>query len=289
MPSVASTLADLGGCATWAELRKSHTKHALRTARRRGEVRRAARGRYVLASVGDQRQVAHARSAVLSHLSAAQHHGWKVKTPPKRAWVTVRRNRKVDKDMRAVAEVHWADLRPEEVEDGVTTPLRTVVDCARALPFDEALAVADSALRAGAVDSLQLRTAAAALKGHGSRQARRVAAQADARSANPLESVLRAIVLDIPDIVVMLQHVVAEPGAFAVVDLADPGLRLILEAEGYEYHGSRDDWRKDCRRYSEIVSVRWWVLRFTYDDVMHHPERVRQTILRWLAHCSVAA
>lgn len=32
---------------------------------------------------------------------------------------------------------------------GVTSPPRTVADCARWLPFDEALAVADSAMRAG--------------------------------------------------------------------------------------------------------------------------------------------
>jgi hypothetical protein len=47
------------------------------------------------------------------------------------------------------------------VADGVTDPVRTVIDCARDLPFDEALAVADSALRSGKVGPDALRQAAA--------------------------------------------------------------------------------------------------------------------------------
>jgi hypothetical protein len=45
--------------------------------------------------------------------------------------------------------IHVGDLHPSEVDDGRTTKSRTLTDCLRGLPFDEALAVADSALRHG--------------------------------------------------------------------------------------------------------------------------------------------
>ena len=35
-------------------------------------------------------------------------------------------------------------------EQGFTRPVRTVIDCARTYPYDEALCVADSALRGAA-------------------------------------------------------------------------------------------------------------------------------------------
>ena len=71
-----------------------------------------------------------------------------------------------------------------DVRDGVTTPLRTVVDCARALPCDEALAVADSALRCRSVGPAALQRAATSARGTGSSDVRRVARWADGRAAN---------------------------------------------------------------------------------------------------------
>jgi hypothetical protein len=114
--------------------------------------------------------------------------------------LTVRRNRNVDLEIQAQVHVVYADLRDDEVRDGVTSPLRTVVDCARRLPFDEALAVADSALRSGMVSAEELLLAADALRGRGATAARRVARSARAQAANPFESVLRAIVLEFPEL-----------------------------------------------------------------------------------------
>ena len=283
MPSVTDTITMLGGSATWSELRAAHSKRHLLRCVEGAQIVRMSRGRYIAASTAEHLRLTEAHSAILSHCSAAIWHGWKVKSVPERPSLIVANKRHVAKGLRHTADLHYVDLLPRDVRRRVTVPERTVLDCARSLPFDEALTVADSALRAGDIEAGWLRQAAERLRGPGSRQARRVAAVADGRAANPLESVLRAIVLEIPGVDVVLQFVVAEPGAFAVVDLADPGLRLVIEAEGFEYHGSRDDWRKDCRRYTEIVAAGWTVLRFTYDDVMHRPAWVRATILRWLS------
>ena len=85
-----------------------------------------------------------------SHLSAAQHHGRPVKPVPDPPHVTVRGKRRLGADPRATVHLADAGLRDDEVVDGVGTSVRTVLDSARRLPLDEALAVADSALRAGA-------------------------------------------------------------------------------------------------------------------------------------------
>jgi len=59
----------------------------------------------------------------------------------------VPRNRKVEPWRRSGLEVEWRTLEDDEMGSGQTTADRTVIDCAKDLPFDEALTVADSALR----------------------------------------------------------------------------------------------------------------------------------------------
>ncbi len=71
----------------------------------------------------------------------------------------------------------------------VTSPRRTVVDCLRTLAPPDALAVADAALRAGLMAPAELRAAVDVVAGWpGVRQARHLAALADARRETALES-----------------------------------------------------------------------------------------------------
>lgn len=115
-------------------------------------------GRYALPTAAGHRREAHRLTGVLSHLSAAVAHGWEAKTQPDQPWVTFPRKRHQLKEDRA--GVRWRDLDPKEREPGVTSPVRTVLDCAASLPLDAALTVADSALRAGDVTEAQLIAAA---------------------------------------------------------------------------------------------------------------------------------
>jgi hypothetical protein len=71
----------------------------------------------------------------------------------------------------------------------------TLVQCLRTLSWDAALAVADSAMRAG--ESSLLCRVGASVRGPGAPQVRRAVAEARAEPANPFESVLRAIALDV--------------------------------------------------------------------------------------------
>ncbi len=284
-PTVALTR--LGGCASWGELRGCSTAHAIRSAVRRGELVRLRRGRYGLPSVDEHRREAHRRSAVLSHLSAAAARGWPVAWPASQPWITVPRKRHLVPGDADDITVVYRDLDADDVEDGVTSSLRTVLDCAMRLPFAEALAVADSALRLRAVRPDELRDAASLLRGIGAPAARRVAHAADARSSNPFESVLRAICLEFAELEMTPQKPIAADGVWAVVDLADDRLRLVIEAEGFEFHGTRKGLVRDCRRYTELTALGWTVLRFTWEDVMLRPDFVRWAIRTWLDHRQV--
>lgn len=228
----------------------------------------------------EHRRLADSLTGVLSHLSAAIHHGWKVKIPPSEPWVAVPRKRHVRVDVEGF-QLRWTPLTTSEVAAGVTSPVRTVLDCARVLPFDEALAVADSALRSGKVTPSRLATAAAAARGPGAIAARRVARHADGRANNPFESVLRAIALSV-GIELTPQLVVAEPGFFAVADLGSTKLRLAIEADGFEHHGTRDGLVKDCLRHTGYALNGWASLRFTYEDVFFSPAWVGWVLRTWL-------
>ena len=274
-------LRELGGIATRGTLLRSCDRAALDRAVRAGDVVRIARGRYALAVV-DSARVAAARSGgVLCLTSAALHHGWAVKDVPDRPHVMVGRGARVDRRDRGY-HLHFGQLRVGDVEEGVTTADVTLGHCIRRLPFDEALAIADSALREGFPESSLSRIAEDA-SGPGSAQMRKVAAIASAKAANPFESVLRAIAVDVPGLAVDPQVIIRELGIVARPDLVDVRLRIVLEADSFEWHGGRSELSADARRYNLLVVNGWWVLRFAYEHVMLQPGYVRDTLVAMVA------
>ena len=50
--------------------------------------------------------------------------------------------------------------------------------------------------------------------------------------------------------------------------------RIVIEAEGFENHGTRPALKRDCRRYTGLGARGWVVLRFTWDEVMFEPDYV---------------
>lgn len=238
---------------------------------------RAGQGVYALPQADTGRVAAARITGTVSHRTAALLHGWRVKHPPPLPDVTLPRHRKLRAASKHIATVHWRDLGPHEAEGGVTTRVRTVIDCCLDLPFDEALAVFDSALRSG----LRRRDVQEAALRLGPRQRKRVnhvARLASPRAANPFESVLRAIALQVPGLSVVPQFAIHYDGFFAQVDLADEGLRIVLEADSHEFHTQRRDFDRDCRRYDDLVARDWLVLRFTWEQVMFDPGWVARVI-----------
>ena len=270
-------LTRLGGVASPKELRRLTSRRQVRTALRCGTILAVSRGRLALPTAAEARVAAAELSGVLCLRSAAAAHGWAMKEQPSIPEIAVNPRRRIDAVRRAGVRVKWMSVAEDDVVAGVTTPLKTVLDCARHLPFDEALAIADSALRSGLVTPEELRQTR--VRGAGAAAVRRVLAHADGRAANPFESVLRALCLDAgidvePQAALDLGTGVIHP------DLVAHLLRLVLEADSWTHHASRSAHRRDCARYNLLVVRGWRVVRFTWEQVMHD-----QAYVRWvLAH-----
>jgi very-short-patch-repair endonuclease len=125
---------------------------------------------------------------------------------------------------------------------------------------------------------LRLRHLAVGARGSGSEQMRRVAGEVTALAANPFESVARSIGLGVPGLALRPQVSIHEPSFLGRPDLVDERLRIIVECESFEFHGSREAFDRDIRRYGRLTAKGWLVVRFTYDDVMDHPEYVREIL-----------
>lgn len=267
----------LGGTSTRRELIALRGRNAVDQALRHGILVRSGRGRYTLGSaVSDVHEAANV-GGVLSHRSAALHWGWAQKSVPSRPEVTLPRHRR-DEQPRSVL-CHWADLPDTDIVGAYTTPERTLVDCMRNLPFDEALAIADSALRSHDFSYADLIGLAEATRGRGRSRIIGVARAASHLPANPFESVLRAQAI-LAGLDVRPQLPVELPkGRVVHPDVADQSLHIALEAEGFEWHSDAAAMTRDCTRYNLLTVIGWRVYRFTWQQVMFEPEYV-QEILR---------
>jgi very-short-patch-repair endonuclease len=68
------------------------------------------------------------------------------------------------------------------------------------------------------------------------------------------------------------QHPV--PEARARLDFAYPALRLGIEVDGYEVHGTPRAMAADHERQRRLVATGWTIVRFTWHDVVRRPGRV---------------
>ena len=269
-----TALERLGGVAGARDLLRLTTRRRLRRAVRAGSIERPSRGRYCLPTASEASRTATELAAVVCLRSAAAHHGWAMKVQPPVPEVMVRRGRNLPPERRKDVAVNWANLAADQVDDGVTTPLRTVLDCARVLPFDEALAIADSALRSGMVTREDLD--AIDVRGAGAAAVRRVLQHADARAANPFESVLRALAME-AGLTIEPQAPIDLGSGTVHPDLVCRPLRLALEADSWTFHAGRRAHARDCARYNLLVVHGWLVLRFTWEQVM-----LDQSYVRWV-------
>jgi hypothetical protein len=223
-----------------------------------------------------------------SHRSAARMWGLELVRRDGPVEVTVGRNRS-----RAVwpsAKVHRQDLPPDDVQEHgglrLTTPLRTVLDLARALPLEQAVAAADSALRQGLVTLEELVRASEDLPAApGTTRVRSVVALVDPSSGSVLESVCRVLfhLAGLPAPVTQLTVRGPDGAVLGRVDFAWPEHRLVVETDGYAFHADRSSYRTDRRRTNAFVLAGWRVLRFSWEDVLHDPEHVVATVRAALA------
>jgi len=279
--SVVEWLTELGGVARRGALLRLVNRPHLEAAVASGDVVRDSRGLYCLPGADSDPLVAARLGGASSLTSAALHQGWAVKTVPDKPHVTVSRGRRINAG-RSDAHLHFAEPEPAQIDGPATSVETTLEQCLRRLPCDEALSVADSARREG-VGANVFETIADAARGPGGPQVRRVCREASPQPANPFESLLRAIALDVgglnvrPQVTILVRDFTVRP------DLVDERLRIVLEADSSEWHGRRSALASDTRRYNMLVVNGWIVLRFCYEDVMSHPEEVRRVLVAVVA------
>lgn len=81
------------------------------------------------------------------------------------------------------------------------------------------------------------------------------------------------------------QHLVElGKGRTARVDLAYPGARLVIEADGRRWHSGRADFESDRERSNLLAARGCTVLRFGWDDVRRRSDQVVDAVHRVLEH-----
>ena len=270
-----TALTRLGGIGSTAEILALTTRKRLRRAVDARGVVRVSRGRYALPTADEARAVAREVGGHLRLLSAAAHWGWETKWPARFPQVVAPRR----PDTPVHAEMAYAVLPPADRDGWATSRLRTVLDCAAELPFDEALAVADSALRHGDLCHDDL---LATIRPGTPERVRRVLEHATPLAANPFESVLRAILVE-ARIDVVPQWATTVGGVTYHPDLAEPFRALAIEANSWGFHAGKQEHDADCVRYNALVIAGWTVLRFTWEQVMFSPDVVVRTVRAALA------
>lgn len=271
-----------GGLASRAQLIDATSRAEVDRALRQERLVRTGQGRYALPEVEAAAALAHGMNGVLCLTNAALHHGWEVHRVPDKPHVLVPRHRNVPRAWRSRVNLHRGDLGADDITAGIATSRElTLTQCLRSLPDVDALVVADSALRHG--EQATLRRVMANVQGAGRAKVRRIGAAARAEAANGFESALRGIALTVPGLSVEPQVVISTPTCWARPDLVDRRLHLAIEADSFEWHGSRQALKKDARRYNLLVVDGWLVLRFTWEDVMFEPDYVRDVLARMVA------
>lgn len=187
---------------------------------------------------------------------------------------------------RSGARTHWLALPPQDItvrrELRVTTVARTLADLLRGGPRDEALVAVDSALtwrtvgRARRPPLIRADAIASALDAplRGAAEAHRWLALADPLAGSPAETVARLRMHDAGLHPSTQVELLTPSGRRCRPDFLFREEGVVVEIEGYAYHGSREAHRRDLARYNDLAAcpeVRV-VLRFGAEEVFRTPE-----------------
>jgi very-short-patch-repair endonuclease len=74
----------------------------------------------------------------------------------------------------------------------------------------------------------------------------------------------------------VFQHAIPELGVR--VDFAYPDVRLAIEVDGYEVHGTPRALTADLQRQNRLVIAGWTVIRFTWVEVVRQPAKVAAAV-----------
>lgn len=274
-------LVDLGGAARRSELGETiAVRHALADAVAAGAVRDLGGGWVARADADRGIVLARRLGASLTCTSAARHHGIATLRTHEEVHLAVPRSRgdrRRPSRPSAGVVVHRESVwtRPAVATCPVAPADEVVLRALRCLEEHEAIVIADSALHQGLVTAEELERQ---LRGPGSPSALARLARCDRRSRSASETLAR-LALRAAGLPAEAGVVISGVGE---VDLL-VGERVVVECDGFAYHSGRREFRNYWRRDRELVARGYVVLRFTWEDVVGHPEQVVDAVRRVLA------
>jgi very-short-patch-repair endonuclease len=179
-------------------------------------------------------------------------------------------------------------LADEDVRRGdgvlVTSPGRTVFDCLRVMPEDGALTVLDRALQQGWAWSGEL---AQRMRDHAGGRSVSRAARLLLMAAGTRSTAERLAVKLLRDAGIGGWVANAEirdrAGLVGYGDIVFRTARVVVEIDGWTYHGDRERFQRDRTRQNRLVSAGWTVLRFTWDDLTRRPQQMLAAVRAALA------
>ncbi len=298
LPLVADSRLPVHRPFTTAEARASGVGFdVLRRLCHQGQLRRVLRGVYVDATVRDDlvtRSIALSlvvpETAVVTDETAGWLHGGSVlppgahlQVPPVKVFQLPGNTRVRRRECRGGERTLVA--RDLQTVHGVlvTTPLRTALDLGRLTPRDRALAALDSLMRVGGFDRPELLRELPRFKGYrGVVQLRALAPLADPRAESPGESALRLRWLDAGLPAPELQLPIRDESGITRYrgDLGLPGLRLLAEYDGHDFHTAPASRAYDEQRRSWMRARGWVVVVLTRDDVFGPRQRAGDLLRR---------
>ncbi|MFT4165371.1 MAG: type IV toxin-antitoxin system AbiEi family antitoxin domain-containing protein [Microlunatus sp.] len=210
--------------------------------------------------------------------------------------VHVTRDRHGGGVIRPTLRVHGSQLRDVDraVVGGraVTSLPRTVVDLARTLPYEQAVAVADGGLALDVDRAMLAECLDQAKRWHGAPQARRVVAFADGRSESVGESYSRIVMqqLDLP--MPVLQHEIFDQNGYLIgrCDFAWLERRTVGEFDGKVKYGRfrrpeetfEDAVYREKLREDAIRDQGWQLVRWTWAG-LREPRLIADRLTRAFA------
>ena len=175
----------------------------------------------------------------------------------------------------------------------VLPPWITLLQVCGIVPFAAARAALDDALWRGLVSVPQMGWVLATHGGSGHAGSTTLRQLLGERSGDgtryvppesELEDLLYRLVESATDLPrAVRQHPVWDGMKWRRFDLAWPEVRLAVEVDGWETHGTREAFQDDRERDAVMVALRWRVLRFTWNDVVNRPGYVLAIIRRALS------
>lgn len=228
--------------------------------------------------------------AVVSHQSAAYIHDLD-RSRHVKPTVSVERNR--TKDLAGVTVHQLNDVKASHIAevDGlrVTSPERTIIDLAAVISERHLTRIIDNGLAARVIDLDRLQELFAELGRRGKPGTAVLRGLLEARGADyvaPDSELERQLVLliegaGLPPPVRQFRAPWLRP-INGRVDLAYPDSRLLIEGDSRRWHMLAEAFETDRLRDNAAQLAGWRILRFTWDEITDHPERVVSTIRRAL-------